>query len=415
MAKKKQEPQVYVPASVADAKWINTPFAYARLSKDLTLLQQNVLLKVSDQLQGHITQFFLDKRHLLSDDPNSLFTPEVTASLPRVEIRLSDFGIDKTRYGEIHVAASAVSDLRIKAPNIEDDGTVNGYRMFPVFDEVVVPKTDETASDEDKYNYRTGVMYASINPKVAAYAFNMRLGYINHPMQIAQDAGQVYSPRIYFLIKHYLPKGKSVVNIPYDKIREELGMIVVDRETGDPVDELYPQYSRFRTYVLDKAKEDIDNMAKRNLIDITFTYEPCYKGNANRGNPESITFKVELTELGKYHKQPNKARTKTEEKSEEPKRRGRPRKDSATQTELSFNIDYNAELLDSLRQSFGNGVMGYDYYFGKSASCEVGEECVIIKVPASVVDTLSKSAIYMDKIRKCVLDVVGKEMTIKIE
>lgn len=331
MAKKKQaDLQVFVPA---DSKWINTPFAYARLAKELTLLQQQVLLKVSDLLQDYIGKFFASKRNLLPDDPNSLFSPEMLEELPELTLRLDDFGLDKSRYGEIHSAAKVISDIKIKAPNIEN-GKVNGYKLFPVFSEITVPKADETLEDDAKYNYRIGVMYAHINSRVAAYAFNMRLGYINHPAQIAADAEQVYSPRLYFTIKHYLLKGKKSVQIPYDKLREELGVIVHEMnedgeyildDKGKPkVKELYPQYSRFKAHVLEKAKADIDSMGKRNLIDITFSYQENYRSGAvQRGNPESITFFVEQTELGKYHRANPKTRA---EMASEGRKRGRPKK-----------------------------------------------------------------------------------------
>ena len=37
-------------------KWINTPFSFTRLSKNLSLLQQAVLVKVSEQLQPFIKE-----------------------------------------------------------------------------------------------------------------------------------------------------------------------------------------------------------------------------------------------------------------------------------------------------------------------------------------------------------------------
>lgn len=425
MARKKTaEPKVFVPAALSDTKWINTPFAYARLARDLTLLQQNVLLKVSDQLQDYITQFFQDNRNLLPDDPNSLFTPEATMSLPKLELRLSDFGIDKSRYGEVHKAASAVSDLRIKAPNIQDDGSVNGYKMFPVFDEIEVPKTDETAPDDEKYNYRTGVIHASINPKVAAYAFNMRLGYINHPAEIAADANQVYSTRVYFVIKHYLQKNKMSVTIPYDKLREDLGMIVIDPETGDTVDhetgepltELYPQFSRFCTNVLDKAQEDINRMAELNLIDITFTYIPIYKGRQNRGDPESIQFDIEYTELGRYHKLPRSARPSVTKAAAtaETRRRGRPRKQTSEDNQQTIMFD-EPQLIPGNRVGEWQKLVA-DYADGPSAELLSLATCLgtlddafALEVPSRQhVDQLTQAAIADTRLKELLVQSVGR-------
>lgn len=39
-------------------KYINTPFAYARAQKGLTLLQQNIMVKVVEHLQVYIGKYF---------------------------------------------------------------------------------------------------------------------------------------------------------------------------------------------------------------------------------------------------------------------------------------------------------------------------------------------------------------------
>lgn len=39
-------------------KYINTPFAYTRTQKGLTLLQQHIMVKVSSHLQDYFNKFF---------------------------------------------------------------------------------------------------------------------------------------------------------------------------------------------------------------------------------------------------------------------------------------------------------------------------------------------------------------------
>ena len=39
-------------------KYINTPFAYAKAQKGLTLLQQNIMVKVVEHLQVYIGKYF---------------------------------------------------------------------------------------------------------------------------------------------------------------------------------------------------------------------------------------------------------------------------------------------------------------------------------------------------------------------
>lgn len=340
-------------ANLMDARWINTPFAFARMNRDFSLLQQHVMLRVSDHLQEYLAQFFRDKRNLLPDDPLSLFDTKKLPELPTLKIPYSEFNIPVNNRKALYDAINDVLSARIKGLILKDG--VPTMAWVNVFKELTTPIVD--ISDTE---YRNGCFELSINETVAAYAFNMRLGYINHPSNIAQESTREYAPRMYFMIKHKMARGKKVVTIPYDEARKDLGVDIIDKthEGDDDVisRSLYPQFAKFCRYVLAPAREDINRMANLNLLDIEVVrYTFIYDGNEldpdkdelRRGNPDAIRFYVELSKLGEFHKDPKKALAHMDVHSALPKaetkvtrKRGRPRKqpvEDASQQTISFD------------------------------------------------------------------------------
>ena len=54
-------------------QYINTPFAYTKFAKNLSLLQQSVLNKVSEHLQSYISRYFGSDLKNSKDVPRPLF------------------------------------------------------------------------------------------------------------------------------------------------------------------------------------------------------------------------------------------------------------------------------------------------------------------------------------------------------
>lgn len=323
MAKKKEHAQVL--AKLSDAKWINTPFAFVNFGKRFTLLQQHIMLMVSDSLQSYISKFYNEKRDQSGERPLSLFTKDLlTNGVPLIQIKLNELGVDANHYEYIDEAITAIQSLTVKAPVYDEKGMVKEEKRFPVFSEVTIPVTGKGynvkigTSAAINFDRSKGYIEVEINKNVAAYAFDMRMGYVNHPLNIARDSQQTYAPPLYFLVKHALIRGKKTVTIPFMNLKESLGMIERDPETGAVSKVIYPKFSQFKQRVLESAIADIARMAQLNQIDVKINYKPIYKG-VERGDPEAINFTVELSDLGKYHKNPDsmKEETTIEEKPQE--------------------------------------------------------------------------------------------------
>ena len=80
-------------------KYIHTPFAYTKAQKGLTLLQQNIMVKVVEHLQVYIGKYFKNPALKSSEeDPKPVMTREDRDNLPPVRIELSELGVSSSSY-----------------------------------------------------------------------------------------------------------------------------------------------------------------------------------------------------------------------------------------------------------------------------------------------------------------------------
>ena len=318
MAREKKTDIVPVPkADLQDSRWINTPFAYTRLGANFSLLQQEILLKVSDGLQTYVKQYLDEKRYLDKEIPKPLFTSE---PLPTIRVKMSELTIDDNHYSRLDQIRHEIMSLDIMADDVDETGQ-KVKKWMPVFDEVSIPFVEGGYQKTDKatqmvvgtFDKRRGYMDFSINPKVAKFVFDMTEGYVNHMKLIAAYSRRQATPRIYlFLRKPFTEEmrrkpGRTEYRVlkTVQEVKEYLGVIehihLLD-ENNNPYEETrdkYPKFSRFCKEVLDKAREDLLRMAPLNQTDIIFDYVPIYNGSRRRGDPDYIEFRIRMSNLGK--------------------------------------------------------------------------------------------------------------------
>ena len=303
MIKKKESLPIKKEDLHAD-RWINTPFIYTKFGADFTLLQQDIMLKVSEHTQDYLKVFFDEKRNEGDEVPKSLFSEYLLENgIPPIQIPLSELGIGKEHYADIEKferdkdgkivskggQIEAIRTLGIRRPYIDENGK-RRMKLINVFRSVDVPIGENGIRKE-------GFIELVVNNDVAALAFDMSKGYTPHIKQIAQYSTKRTAPRIYlYLIREY-SLGHMKVKVPMIELKEYMGMVVRNEE-GEIIEVKYPQWPKFKQRVLDPSKEDVDRMASRNESEITFTYKPVYKGSKVRGNPDFVEFQIERSPLG---------------------------------------------------------------------------------------------------------------------
>lgn len=403
------------PADLQSVEWINTPFSLVKFGKGFSLIQQQALIKVSEALQTHINKFYNEKQHLTKSDPNGLIRREVLESMEPIRMYASDFGVGDGHYAEVFEAFKIISMTQVKAPEYDENGNYVTTKWYNVFSHFSMPETDKgyTYTNKDgneqtvvryegyaEFAINTNIINYALNLTVADYALNMKDGYVNHPARLVQESRLAAATLLYFLVKHSA-RSMSKVKIAYRDVQEMLGTKEWDKKTGEVTRDDYPLFSKFKQRVLDKVCAEIKRMAVINQADITFEYEPVYRGKVKRGDPEWIEFTIQLSDLGKFH---NGLLALPDG---ETRRRGRPRKQVADNTPSLFDgvgeepASPDAILAD-LRYEFGNGQQGYDYYFGPKATCKVIDGVAHIGLPSAwMVQTLQGSFMASEKLHRC--------------
>ena len=269
-------------------KWINTPFAFTRLSKNLTLLQQAVLVKVSEQLQPFIQEFFGSDLARSRKIPKSLFSEAAKNSgVTQIYIPFAELGIPENNYYAARQAVADVLKVTIECPKKKADGTW-GMAMYNVF------------ASGDTAIMNSGVVF-SLNPQVIDperktyvmdYVFNMAEGYVSHPDNIALIGEVARMPMMYYILRDASGNNwkEREISLTVRKIKTYLGMIEVG--DGEVFKEAYPKFSQFKKNVLDTSIADINRLKEAGLLDICVSVEPIYNGKRKVGNPAFLKFRI---------------------------------------------------------------------------------------------------------------------------
>lgn len=297
-------------------KWINTPFAFTRLSKNLSLLQQAVLVKVSEQLQPFIKEFFGSDLARSRKVPKALFSEAVKNSgVTQIYISYAELGVPENNFFAVKQAMKEVLDVKVEGPKKNEDGSM-GMHMYNVF------LSGETSIKN------TGVVFG-LNPQVIDpdkhlyvldYAFNMVEGYVSHPDNIALIGEVARMPMIYYILRDASGNNwkERTIRLTVSKIKKYLGML--EFSGAELVKEAYPKFSQFKKNVLDNSVADINRLKQLGQIDVYVSYEPIYNGKRKVGNPAFIEFTVydtieqmQQAEERKKYAQPTSLFTEAEE------------------------------------------------------------------------------------------------------
>lgn len=272
-------------------QYINTPFAYTKFAKNLSLLQQSVLNKVSEHLQSYISRYFGSDLKNSKDVPRPLFlAAEKKNGMPEFIMSYAELGVSINNYSVARAAIQEVLSLTVDAPGKDKDGNpaIVKYNIFT--------KANISSSESN------GVAF-SLNSEVVDYVFDMSQGYVRHPADIARIGRVERMPMIYYYLFKKSERWKNrTVRLTVPEIKDYLGMrgqITSGNESraGRPtkdgeIKEAYPKFSKFNTMVLARSVDDINRLKQDGLLDVCVSYEPIYSGKRKVGNPTYIEFTI---------------------------------------------------------------------------------------------------------------------------
>lgn len=273
-------------------QYISTPFAYTKFSKNLSLLQQTVLTKVSEHLQGYVRHFFGSDLRKAPKVPRPLFSEaEKNNGMPEFVMSYAELGVDIANYNVARAAVHEVLNLTVDAPSEDSDGKAS-VKAFNIFTHANI-----------SFEGGTGVSFR-LNPEVVDYVFDMSQGYVRHPADIARIGQIERMPMMYYYLHKKSEHWKHrVVRLTVLDIKTYLGMLgkIIEgtdersgrpRKGGKEKKEAYPKFSQFKKNVIETSINDINRLRKDGLLDVCVSYEPIYNGKRKVGNPAYIEFTI---------------------------------------------------------------------------------------------------------------------------
>ena len=301
-------------------KYINTPFAYARAQKGLTLLQQNIMVKVIEHLQVYIGKYFKNPALQGSkEDPKPMMTREDRDNLPPVRIELSELGVSSSSYSRVREALKEVLNVQIEKNTFDDEGRPV-KRLIQIFSKIDTPVTDKGTQvrmklgDDDELtdvqvDRTRGYVDVYLNTDMVFEMFDMKLGYVSHPKDIARIGKVDNMPLMYYLVRHKMKNFElSKVEITPFEIRDYLGLIKRDAD-GNVTDVKYPRYSMFKSRIIKTALDDIKRVCDAGQIDFYFDIKEVRPRGKQTGEPSYIEF-IKVAEKKKAKQDHRKASEK---------------------------------------------------------------------------------------------------------
>lgn len=290
-------------AELAEAKWVKQPVIYTLLSGDFSLMQMNIIIGISNELQDRINDY-LNRKKRGEKGQLSLFTQEeIDKEAITFKINFSSLNIRPDAYDELDQACKNLIGLNMSYPIYQEGTTKIKERAYiNLFNRVVVPTNLDDTNNSKTYNYkngkrRKGWIEITMLTKNLSEVFDMGKGYVNHIATIAQICSKKRTPRIYIYLQRWKNYGSKTVN--FLEFKEYLGLITWDRKNNIIKDDVYPKYSVFCANVLEPVRLEMKQLSESNLIDISFDYEPIYKNGRKRGNPDEMKFIIHLSSMGK--------------------------------------------------------------------------------------------------------------------
>lgn len=315
---------------LSQVEWLKQPWVYTLIGGDFSLVQINIMIQITRQLQGKINDFLHRQKKCKGNDMQlSLFSEE------EINMKAIDFTIPLSAickhpkdYDELDEACEMMNKIRMsytvfkngvqkkvyESPFarvvlnriVKEDGTPYKYKCddehykYKEDKENEKKKSKKGKSPKANVEGRRSDVTVTMLTSSLDMMFSMSQGYINYRADITSLCRRKSTARLYIYLQRWKEKGQVVVN--FIDLKEYLG-IIERTDDGELIKDKYPKFSRFCSSVLDPIKEEIGELSKCCKIDIHFDYKPEYKNGKKRGNPDNIVFSIFHSQMGRSHKE----------------------------------------------------------------------------------------------------------------
>lgn len=258
--------------------WTHTPFSYIRLIRKYSSLQQRLLLKVSDHIQGYMRDFFASPEAKSCKNPLPLLTEiQKAKGIEKVIVGYGELGVAPYNFNNAREELKKVLTIQVEHMVVKNGkiGSVNTN---------VFTRTESFMGD----NFAT----LQINMEIVDDIFNMREGYVTHPSDIALLTKLAKMPMLYFLVKRGTKNWhRKSVRFNLHELKDGLGLIEYDTD-GNVEKEKYERFPSFKKRIIEPSLKELDRLWEKGKIEKSFSVEYDYCGRKEMGEPTFIIFHV---------------------------------------------------------------------------------------------------------------------------
>ena len=285
-----------------DADFILNPVSYTQIRGNFSLAQTNLMIAIIGQLQDRI------REQLTIGDNQSLFKPEdFTGNLLNFEIPLKELGVSPKKYGELEAACEALLHVDMSYKRYDENDKMEYNVKQNIFHKIEFPTATLNAEGE-KVAYksgqrRKGVIRLQMVDESAREILNLRKGYTRHLRGITALCRSPRTPRLYIYLSAWRRIGSCTVN--YIDLKEFFGVLTFSKDHRRIIENKYLKYGAFHRDVLDPVEKEMKKLSDEGKVEFCFEYEPVYPRGVNRGDPESIRFRIIEGRMGRAQKYEN--------------------------------------------------------------------------------------------------------------
>jgi len=276
---------------------IKNPILLTMTGGNWSLVQSKIIENIVHQVQDQINE------RVIAHDSGFILDPsQVDNGLIRFEVPIKELGIPPQKYGELYAACETINKMNF-VYETEDENNPGHYKRVwqNIFHRIEAPEKDTTAQGgEIQYKGGTrkiGILRVVMHEESARDILSLRKGYTTHLFGVPQMCRSPRTPRLYAFLSAWVSKGGY--DFPYADLKEWCGVAKFNAKRTALIEDNYTKYSEFARSVIEPAHKEMKALADEGRVDFYFDYEPRYPGTKKRGNPNSIYFKIHLSERGK--------------------------------------------------------------------------------------------------------------------
>lgn len=262
-----------------------------------TAFQQNVVISVLRKLKNAIKemrdfQYNSECKQLTLFETDNAGLYKSDEEYLSFDIHMSELGVSAKHYQRAFDSVCRLADVVVWVP--DSDNKLVRDRLFKVaVNESNIIRDEQGNVVRYQYLDRSPRIELRMSRRISNVVFNPKSRIYDFLDDTAMMIPDNFPKRMYMYLSNskYLNGG---LTIGYWKFRKQIGF---DDSVKSNI--RYPRFYDFKKYVLDNSKATLEEMARKNLSDFWFEYEPIYECAKKSPYPEKIHFTIHLSEVGK--------------------------------------------------------------------------------------------------------------------